>query len=164
MWRFRSLLLAASFAAFFGLSRPAQAGLSQEQLSLFHDPGGWEFIAVFDRDNGVSMHHQCFAEGEPKPSECNGTLILKSDDTFSESIFMHGFTARRHGTYKLDDDQLTLFDEFGNSDGPYTVQIDPEEQTMRYSTTQAGVTLGADFVLVRKYKKERERQKKQKQQ
>jgi hypothetical protein len=161
MWRAHSLLVASGLVLFFGLPRPAHADLSQEQLSLFHDPGGWEFIAVFDEDNGVSMQHQCFAEGEPKPSECNGTLILKSDDTFSESIFMHGFTARRHGTYKLDDDQLTLFDEFGNSDGPYTVQIDPKKQTMRYSTTQAGVTLGASFVLARKYKKDREKQKKQ---
>ncbi|HXE15077.1 MAG TPA: hypothetical protein VN633_23335 [Bryobacteraceae bacterium] len=161
MWRVRSLLVASGLVLFLGLPHPARADLSQEQLSLLHDPGGWEFLAVFDKDNGVSMQHQCFAEGEPKPSECNGTLILKSDDTFSESIFMHGFTARRHGTYKLDDDQLTLFDEFGNSDGPYTVQIDPKKQTMRYSTTQAGVTLGASFVLVRKYKKEREKQKKQ---
>jgi hypothetical protein len=162
MWRFRSLLLAAFLGLFLGLPRPLHAELSEEQLSLLHDPGGWEFIAVFDKDNGVSMHHQCFAEGEPKPSECNGTLILKSDNTFSESIFMHGFTARRHGTYKLDDDQLTLFDEFGNSDGPYAVQIDPKQQTMRYSTEQAGVTLGASFVLVRKYKKDREKQKAEK--
>lgn len=160
MWRFHSLLLASSIALFLGLPRLALAELSEEQLSLLHDPGGWEFIAVFDKDNGVSMHHQCFAEGEPKPSECNGTLILKSDHTFSESIFMHGFTARRHGTYQLDGDQFTLFDEFGNQDGPYTMRIDPEKQTMRYSTTQAGVTLGADFVLVRKYKKDLEKRKK----
>jgi hypothetical protein len=128
--------------------------LSQEQLDLLHDPHGWEFVAVFDKHNGFPMHHQCFAEGEPKPSECRGTLVLRGDSTFSETIFMHGFTASRHGTYDLDGGQITLIDEFGTKDGPYNLEINTANKTMRYSANQGGVLIGADFDLVDKSKRD----------
>lgn len=127
--------------------------LSQQQLDMFHDPKGWEFVDVFDKDNGFPMHHQCFAEGQPKPSECHGTLIFHADATWEETIFMHGFTTYRHGDYQLDGNQLTLLDEFSNKDGPYTVQIDIAAKTMQYSANQGGVIIGADFSLIRPHKK-----------
>lgn len=153
MWRCRSFALAAGALLLCPAFLLNADSLSQQQIDLLHDPHGWEFVAVFDKDNGFPMHHQCFAEGEPKPSECHGDIIFGADGTFSESIFMHGFTARRHGTYELDDDQITLIDEFGNKDGPYRLEINTAAKTMRYSGRQGGVLIGADFELVNQAKK-----------
>src|SRR3954464_10528683 len=94
------------------------ADLSQDQLKLLHDPAGWEYTAILDRDNGVSMTHQCFVEGQEK-QECRGTLMLGEDGTFRQKVIVHERAAPRQGTYELVGDQITFKDELGTKDGPY---------------------------------------------
>lgn len=133
--------------------------LDQDQLKLFQDPQGWEYIAIFDHDNGVQMQHQCFVEGSPSTGACRGMLFLSSDGRFTQTVTVHGSTLERHGTYDLDDDQLTFQDELGTKDGPYTVEIKTEDKSMRFSMRQAGVLIGADLKLKNQSKKQSGKQK-----
>ncbi|MGA8594588.1 MAG: hypothetical protein WB676_07570 [Bryobacteraceae bacterium] len=128
--------------------------LTQEQLDLLHDSKGWEYTAIFDKDNGFPMNHQCFVEGHPNSDACRGTMTVSSDSNFVQDVYIHGAEVQRHGTYELDGNQITLQDEFGTNDGPYTVDIDPKAKTMRFTLTNAGdVRIGADFLLERQYQK-----------
>ncbi len=134
--------------------------LTEEQLDLLHDSKGWEYTAVFDKDNGFPMQHQCFVEGQPNSDACRGTMILTSDGHFVQDVYIHGAEVQRHGTYELDDNQITLQDEFGTNDGPYTVEINPKAKTMSFTLTNAGgVRIGADFLLERQYQKSKRKPK-----
>ncbi len=96
--------------------------LSADQLKMLQDSGGWEYIAVSDADNGIQTQHTCF-DGQPHPEQCSGTLTLHTDNTFVKNIHIHGQGVARHGNYELSGNQITFLDEFGTSDGPYTLDL-----------------------------------------
>ncbi|HEX4230280.1 MAG TPA: hypothetical protein VHZ07_16510 [Bryobacteraceae bacterium] len=127
----------------------AAADLSQADRDLLQSPKGWEYVDVFDLHNGVQMHHECFEQGHPNPNVCSGTLTLAPDGTFAQIIRIHGQDVNRHGTYQLDDDQITLEDELGTKDGPYQIALNAHDKTLRLTTDQAGVQVGADLRLAR---------------
>lgn len=139
--RFAILFLAATVLA-------AHADLSQADLDLLHSPNGWEYLGVFDRDNGVQMHHVCFVEGHPNPDVCSGTLTFSPDGTFAQVIRIHGTDVNRHGTYQIEDSQIAFYDELGTKDGPYQIELNAAAKTLRLMSDQAGVKVGADLRLV----------------
>jgi hypothetical protein len=156
MWRITSL--AVAIGGLLG-STPLFA-LTQEQLDLLNDSQGWEYTAIFDKDNGFAMNHQCFVEGHPNPDACRGKMTLSSDGNFAQNVYIHGAEVQRHGTYQLDDDQITFQDEFGTSDGPYRVDVNPKAKTMSFTLSNAGsVRIGADFLLERQYQKSKPKPK-----
>ncbi len=145
----RRLLCGAVLLAFaFPLS--ARDTLNDDQIKLLQDPGGWEYIAVSDADNGIQTKHTCF-DGRPHPEECSGTLTLDADKTFVQSVHIHGETVQRHGNYELDGSELALFDEFGNRDGPYTIEIDTDKKSMIMQMPQVRIELE----LEKEYRKEK---------
>ncbi len=123
--------LCASFAGGF---------LNSDELKLLQDPGGWEYISVSDSDNGVQTQHVCF-DGHPHPQECSGTLTFTASNTFVQNVHIHGQTVQRHGTYELNDDQLSLFDELGTKDGPYTVHADVQKKSLVLETPEVRIEL-----------------------
>lgn len=109
----------------FALKSHAGRSLSDSDLKLLQDPGGWEYVTVSDVDAGIQTKHTCF-DGRPHPEECSGTLRFAPDNSFVKSIHIHGETVDRHGTYKLEDEKIAFFDEFGTEDGPYSLQLNPQ--------------------------------------
>ena len=137
----------------------AGSSLDQNALKMLHDPGGWEYIAVLNLDNGVHITATCFVAGQLRPEECRGTLRFTADGKFVQNIQIHGEDVQRHGTYELDDEQITFRDELGTQDGPYKLRVSTKTKTMRISMRQAGVLVGADFHLERDYGKSKEPKK-----
>lgn len=123
--------------------------LSQEQMKMLQDPGGWQYITVSDNDSGIQTQHTCF-DGHPHPDECSGTLTLRSDKTFAKDVYIHHQGVQRTGTYELNGDQLAFYDEFGTKDGPYTVAIDTANKTMTLDMPQLHISLQLESA----YKKE----------
>jgi hypothetical protein len=113
--------------------------LDQEQQKLLTDGGGWEYTKLSD-NTGFPTEHVCF-DGTPHPNECSGSLTLVDDGTFAQQVVIAGSAVDRHGTWKLDSDQLAFFDEFGTRDGPYTVEIDAIKKTMVLSMPQVRMEL-----------------------
>jgi hypothetical protein len=103
--------------------------LSQDDLKLLQDPAGWQYITITDPDNGIQTKHTCF-DGQPHPNVCSGILIFRSDSTFTQTVYVHGRSVRRHGRYQVDGEQVTFFDEFGTADGPYTIALNPDMKTL----------------------------------
>jgi hypothetical protein len=126
---------------------PAAADLSQTDRELLQNSKGWEYVDIFDLDNGFQTHHECFDKGHPNPDVCSGTLTLAPDGSFTQVIRIHGTDVNRHGTYELDGDQITLADELGTKDGPYQVAVNAQAKTLRLTSNQAGVQVGADLRL-----------------
>jgi hypothetical protein len=118
----------------------AAASISSDGLKMLQDPGGWEYITLSDPDNGVQTTHTCF-DGKPHPDQCSGSLILSSSNTFAQRVTVHGQNVDRHGTYQLDADQISFFDEFGTRDGPYTVDLDQQKKTLVLSMPQIRIQL-----------------------
>jgi hypothetical protein len=118
----------------------ARQNLTQQQLKLLQDPGGWQYITVTDPDSGIQTKHTCF-DGKPHPEECSGTLTLKPENTFVQGIHIHGQQVQRHGTYQLTGNQLAFYDEFGTQDGPYTIAIDAEKNVMTIEMPQVHLEL-----------------------
>jgi hypothetical protein len=137
--RFPILITAALLAS--------AADLSPADRDLLQNPKGWDYVDVFDLDNGVQMHHECFDRGHPNPDVCSGTLTLASDGTFAQVIRIHGQAVNRHGTYQLDGGEITLADELGTKDGPYQIELNAQAKTLRLTSNQAGVQVGADLRL-----------------
>ncbi len=135
------------------LSFPLSAfdDLNRDQVKLLKDPGGWEYIKLSDH-TGVPTDHVCF-DGSPHPNECSGSLTLADDEHFVQQVLIGGEPVNRHGTYKLDGDQLAFFDEYGNRDGPYTVAIDPVKKTMVLSMPQIQMDLTLESEYHKKKKK-----------
>ena len=127
--------------------------LSSDQLKMLTDPGGWEYIKISDVDKGVQTEHPCF-DGQPHPNECSGTLTLTSNNTFIQSVRIHGQTVQRHGTYRLAGAQLTLFDELETQDGPYSVSVDLQAKSMVMQMNPAGGSVRSEFHLEREYRKQ----------
>jgi len=123
-----------------GVPIGARQDFTDEQLKLFHDPGGWEYILVGDNDAGTQTQHTCF-DGHAHPNECSGILSLRSDNTFTQATFIHHQKVTRGGTYQLDGDQLAFLDEFENRDGPYTVVIHPKSKIMTLDMPQLHIQL-----------------------
>lgn len=145
------LILAIIVSGFFVLG-----ALSTDQLAMLHDPQGWEYMAVFDLNNGMQENHACFVQGAPSDA-CRGTLKLSKDGTFVQDIYIHGRAVVRHGTYELDGNAITLKDELGTADGPYTLDINPNTESMRMSMNSGGVLIGADLKLVNSSKNKKKK-------
>jgi hypothetical protein len=127
--------IVTSLAAF-----AAGGSLSTDELKLLQDPGGWEYIKVSDQDAGIQTQHVCF-DGEPHPQQCSGRLMFNPDNTFVKRISIHGQAVDRHGTYQIDDEQISFFDEFGTRDGPYSMDLDTNAKTLVLSMPQVKLEL-----------------------
>ncbi len=126
-------ILLSSLAFFF-------FALSSDELKMLQDPGGWEYVTVSDADAGIQTEHVCF-DGRPHPETCSGTLTLTPGKTFVKSVHIHGQTVDRHGTYRLDGNQLAFFDEFGTEDGPYTLDLNTQTKHLILSMPQIRIEL-----------------------
>jgi hypothetical protein len=122
--------------------------LTRDQLSMFQDSAGWEYVSMNDADAGIRTEHTCF-DGQPHPETCRGTLSFAPDNTFQQTVSIHHQSVSRHGTYQLDGDQLAFFDEFGTRDGPYTVALDTAKKTLRLETSAVRI----DLLLEKEYRK-----------
>lgn len=145
-----------------GILATAAFALNHDQLKMLQDPGGWQYLELSDAALGVQTVHTCF-DGHPHPDECSGTLTLSPGKTFVQSLRIQGKGYQRHGTYQLEGDQLTLFDELGTRDGPYTVSVDPQHDTMVMQMSPAGGDVRCRFLLNREYHKRMRAQQKSKQ-
>lgn len=144
-----------------GLRVNAEAGLSDDELKMLQDSGGWEYITVSDLDNGIQTKHTCF-DGQPHPEECSGTLTLNPDNTFVQKVHIHGEIVERHGHYELDGKEITLIDELGTRDGPYALDINVGSKQLSLQMTQAaGVLVRIELKLEKEYKKQLQGQKHQ---
>jgi hypothetical protein len=129
----------------------AFSDLSRDQLRMLQDPGGWDYIKM--SDNGIQTEHVCF-DGKPHPDLCSGRLALSTDNKFVQEVTIKGQVVPRHGTYTLDNDQLTFFDELETSDGPYTIEVDAEKKSLLMYTPQVRVELILHKTLHDKKRKE----------
>ena len=124
----------------FAVSTSAHGDLSDEQLKMFQDGDGWQYIVLSDKDAGIQTDHTCF-DGQPHPDVCSGTLTFSENNTFAANVRVHGQNVPRSGTYKLDGDQLALFDEFGTRDGPYTIELDVAAKSLIMKMPQVRIVL-----------------------
>jgi hypothetical protein len=150
-----------SFTPLLLLALRLDAGpdLTSDELKMVQDSGGWEYLAVSDPDNGVQTKHSCF-DGQPHPEECSGNLTLNPDNSFVQKIHIHGETVERHGQYELDGNEITLIDELGTRDGPYTLDINLKSKQMNLQITQnAGVLVRIELELEKEYKKQLQSQR-----
>lgn len=130
--------------------------LSSDQLKMLQDPGGWEYISLsMNQQNGFPTQHTCF-DGRPHPNECSGTLVFKSDQTFTQSVKIQGKTVQRTGTYQLNGDQLAFFDELGTQDGPYKLTLNMQAKSLVLQMPQSRIEL----LLESEYRKNRQEGKK----
>jgi hypothetical protein len=121
----------------------ARDDLNQDQLALLQDSGGWEFIKISIPEGGLQAEHTCF-DGKPHPDECSGKLNLAGDGTFVQTVSIGHQDVSRHGTYQLDGDQLTFFDEAGTADGPFKVSLDMDKKTLVLKTTAVRMELQSE--------------------
>lgn len=141
-------------AAFAGILLAGELG--SDELKMLQDSGGWEYISMSrNEQNGFPTQHTCF-DGRPHPGECSGILVLTPDKTFSQSVRIQGKTVRRTGTYQLDGDQLSFFDELGTQDGPYTLALNTQAKSLVLKMSQARIEL----LLESEYRKNMQEQKK----
>ena len=127
----------------------ADGSLTPDQLALFQDSSGWEYISMGDTDAGIKTQHTCF-DGHPHPNTCSGTLTFSPSKTFVQKVFIHHQSVSRHGTYQLDGNQLSFFDEFGTRDGPYAVSLDTHKKTLTLAMPHIQIQL----LLLKEYKKQ----------
>jgi len=142
---FRTTLLFA-FATIAGSSYD----LANDQLKLLKDPGGWDYLKM--SDTGIQTDHPCF-DGKLH-RECTGRLRFSPDNTFTQEVTIQGQTVPRHGTYTLENDQLTFFDELETRDGPYTIEIDAQKKSLVMYTSAVRVELILHKTLLDKKRKE----------
>jgi len=148
------MLISSVALLFLLLPLNAAGALNADELKMLQDPGGWEYITVSDADNGVQTKHTCF-DGQPHPEECSGTLTLNPDNTFIQKVHIHGQSVNRHGQYELNGKEITLTDEFGTRDGPYTLDIDLKNKQMSLQISQAaGVLVRIELKLEKEYKRQ----------
>jgi hypothetical protein len=152
-FHFRLLLAAAIALLGLAVCVSGRGGLSQDELKMLQDAGGWEYITISDQDAGIQTKHTCF-DGQPHPQECSGTLTLNPDNTFVQQVHIHGKTDARNGTYQLDGLEIAFFDEFGTRDGPYQLTIDTQAKRLTLEMPQ----VRDEFVLEKEYKKQRRAQ------
>jgi hypothetical protein len=148
---FKSMRNFALASVAVALTLRARAGLTEDDLKLLQDPGGWQYISLSDADAGIQTTHTCF-DGRPHPDECSGTLTLKPDETFVQQVYIHHQTVARHGTYEIDGTELLFFDEFGTRDGPYQLSLDRDKKLLELKTPQVRIQLELD----KEYRKQRQ--------
>lgn len=124
------------------------SALSDDDLKLIQDPGGWEYISLSDPDNGIQTKHTCF-DGRPHPQECSGRLVLSADHSFSQTVHVHGAFVQRHGRYEIEGSDLSFFDEFDRRDGPYHLALDANAKTLTLDSQAVRIELQ----LEKEYKK-----------
>jgi hypothetical protein len=129
----------------------AFSDFSRDQLKQLQDPGGWDYIKM--TDSGMRTEHVCF-DGKPHPELCSGRLTLRTDNTFAQDVTIRGQTVPRHGTYTLEGDQLTFFDELETRDGPYTIEIDAEKKALLMYTSAVRIELILHKTIQDKKRKE----------
>jgi hypothetical protein len=137
-WRRVSVLSAGAAIALVAFA--AKDSLSKEDLDILQDPGGWEYVAVSDQDAGIQTQHVCF-DGQAHPGQCSGRLTLNPAKTFLQQVTIHGQNVDRHGTFEIEDRQISFFDEFGTRDGPYSLQLNPDTKTLVLSMPQVRLEL-----------------------
>jgi len=76
------------------------------------------------------------------PTHDISTSSCRNDPLVQQAV-IGGTSVDRHGTWKVDSDQLTLFDEYGSQDGPYTAEIDAVKKTTALSMPQ-GLSVHSD--------------------
>jgi hypothetical protein len=109
--------------------------LTDDQIKLLSNPAGWSYIKMTDDGQGTT---QICYDGSPL---CSGRLVLGTDGLFNQVLRIEAKGGQRHGTYTLDNDQLTLMDDQGTQDGPYTVEIDTEKKLLTIFTPQTRMEL-----------------------
>ena len=147
-----SVLVRTTLLLVAGTILNAFSGLSSDQLKLLQDPGGWDYIKM--TDSGIQTEHPCF-DGKPHPDLCSGRLTFSTNNKFTQSVTIKGDTVPRHGTYTLEDDQLTLFDELETRDGPYTVEIDAQQKSLLMYTSAVRIELTLHKTLLDKKRKDK---------
>jgi hypothetical protein len=130
---FRATLLLSAAAVLSAFST-----IDRDQLKMLQDPAGWEYLKM--TDTGMRTEHGCF-DGTLHPDTCSGRLTFSTDNKFAQEVKIQGQAAPRHGTYTLEDDQLSLFDELGTRDGPYTIQIDTQTKSLVMDMPQVHIEL-----------------------
>jgi hypothetical protein len=131
------------------------ARLNDDALKMLHDPGGWEYVKMSNGETGFQTTHVCF-DGTPHRDECSGNMLLRSDNTFLISVRIHGQVFNRRGKYDLKETQLAFYDEFGNLDGPYSVDLNTQTKALVLSMPQVRIELE----LEKEYKKAQSAKKK----
>ena len=124
----------------FFIAAGLSLGITQDQLKLLQESGGWEYITVTDPDSGIQTTHTCF-DGKPHPDECSGTLTFRPDGTFTKDVYIHHQRVQRRGRYELNGDQVAFYDELGTKDGPYTFAIDSATDSMTLDMPQIHISL-----------------------
>ncbi len=147
--RFPALLLLVVFTA---------GALTQDELTLLQDPGGWEYMTITDSDNGFETQHVCF---DPKtPGACRGNLLFRPDMTFKKSVKVHSDTVDRGGSYQVAGSNILFLDEFNNKDGPYTAQLNPDTKTLVLGMVQAGVHFRMELLQEKEFHRRQEEARK----
>jgi len=106
---------------------------SVEQIKLLKDPSGWDYVKIVDDKQGIN---QTCSFTPLRSAQCYGRLTLGTDNNFRQLTQMRGQRTEMHGTYTLENDQLTLVDEQGTTDGPYTIEIDAVTKSLALSAPQ----------------------------
>ncbi len=109
------------------------AQLSAEQITLLKDPVGWDYVKIVDDRQGIN---QTCSETPRRGAQCYGRLILGTHGSYFQLTQIHGQRTERRGTYTLENDQLTLVDDQGTQDGPYTIEIDVVTKALALSAPQ----------------------------
>ncbi len=149
----RALICSGALLA-FSAQIGARNGLSEDELSILQDSGGWEYISLSDSDDGVPTTHTCF-DGTAHPEQCSGTLAFSASNTFIQTVHIHGQSVQRHGNYQLDGNQLAFFDELGTKDGPYTLELNAQTKSLVLKMAQVRIEL----MLEKEYKGNRQKPK-----
>ena len=137
---FKYVLNCAGVLLTFAVLSAAHGGLSDDDITLLQDSGGWEYLSLTDSENGLQTTHTCF-DGTPHPEQCSGTLALNPSNTFVQNVQIHGQTVQRHGTYELDGNELSFFDELGTKDGPYSIELNNKSKVLVLKMAQVRIEL-----------------------
>jgi hypothetical protein len=104
------------------------SALTDEDIHMLQDAGGWEYVKISNASNGFPTKHHCF-DGNPHP-DCNGTLVLQPEKTFVKKIYINGLADTRKGKYSFAGNQITFVDELALQDGPYQITLNREAKTL----------------------------------
>ena len=126
--------------------------LNQDQLKMLQDSGGWDYLKM--TDTGMQTDHSCF-DGKFHPETCSGRLTFSDDNKFTQVVKIEGQEVPRHGTYTLEDDQLTFLDELETRDGPYTIEIDAQQKSLLMYTSALRIELILHKTLLDKKRKDK---------
>lgn len=152
MAKLTHLLTCAGVVLAFAANTGAHSSLSDDDIKLLEDPGGWEYISLSDSDNGVQTTHTCF-DGTPHPEQCSGTLSLTANNTFVQSVRIHGQSVQRRGKFQLEGSVIAFFDELGTKDGPYTIELNSEAKSLVLRMPQVRIEL----LLEKEYRNNRKK-------